>query len=261
MVRFGARDAALLDKMYASLEIVEQRARTRAALGARPGERGLEVGCGPGFLASEMAREVGPDGRIVAIDTSDDMLATARARLAREGLEARVDLALGDATRLAFPPGSFDFVVGVQVYCYVDEIEAALAEAARVLKPGGRCLIVDTDFDSCVWLSEDRERTRRMVEARTLHFAQPHLPPRLPALLRGAGLTLARAATIPLVSARYDPDSFGVSLIGVTRDIALRHGVERAEVEAWETDLRGRTGEGDWFFSLDRFLFLAVKPI
>src|SRR5215831_2307224 len=84
-VRFDAQAAARLERIYASPEIVEQRARTRAALRIRPGERGLDIGCGPGFLSCELVREVGPSGRIVGIDASPEMLEAARARAAREG--------------------------------------------------------------------------------------------------------------------------------------------------------------------------------
>ena len=57
-VKFDARAVARLEKIYASPGIVEQRARTRAALGARPGERGLDIGCGPGFLTCDLAQSL-----------------------------------------------------------------------------------------------------------------------------------------------------------------------------------------------------------
>jgi len=259
-VRFDAQAAARLERMYAAPEIVEQRARTRAALRARPGERGLDVGCGPGFLTCELAREVGPTGHVTAIDASPEMLDAARARVAREGLADRVDLGPGDAARLSFPNAAFDFVVGVQVYLYVPTIEEALAEAARVLRPGGRLIVVDTDWDSCVWLTSDRERHRRVMEAHGGRFVHAHLPPRLPGLLRAAGLTPAGVAVIPVLSLRYDPDSFSGGIIGPTRDWAIKQGVPREEAEAWEADLRGRTADGDYFFSVNRYLFVATKP-
>ncbi len=260
MRTFDAQAAARLGRIYAAPEIAEQRARTRAALGARPGERGLDIGCGPGFLACELAGEVGERGRLVAIDSSPDMLAAARERARREGVEHRVELALGDAAQLGFRSGSFDFVVAVQVYLYVPDVEGALGEAARVLRPAGRLAVVDTDWDSCVWLAGDRARHRRVMEALVADFAHPHLPPRLPGLLGKAGLALAQAAAIPVLNLRYDPDSFSAGIIGRTKESAIRRGMPREEADAWEADLRARTGDGDYFFSLNRFLFLARKP-
>jgi SAM-dependent methyltransferase len=260
MTRFDAAAAARLERIYSSPEIAAQRERTRELLGIKPGERGLEIGCGPGFLACEMAREVGAGGgAIVAIDASGDMVAAARQRAQCEELAGRIDVVPGDATRLEFAPGCFDFVVAVQVYLFVKEIELALAEAARVLRPGGRLLIVDTDWDSCVWLTSDRERHRRVLEMRAREFSQPHLPPLLPALLGRAGLRVTSVEVHPVLNLRYDPESFSGGIIDAIAKSAVKHGLDRGEAQAWADDLKSRTGEGDYFFSVNRYLFLARK--
>jgi SAM-dependent methyltransferase len=261
--KFGARDVARIEALYTAPAIAAQRARTRAVLGVRSGERGLDVGCGPAFLACELAREVGMSGRIVGVDESPEMLEAARARIAREGLGNRVEVRPGDASRLDAPSGAFDFVTAVQVYLYVADVEAALAEAARVLRPGGRLAVVDTDWDSCVWLTADRERHRRVMEGRLEHFAQPHLPARLPGLLARAGFRLAHAEAIPLLELGGGAGTFSGGLIAPTADLAVRHGIPRAEAEAWKADLLARAepgGHGEYFFSLSRFLFVATRP-
>ncbi|MBI4193882.1 MAG: tRNA (adenine(22)-N(1))-methyltransferase TrmK [Betaproteobacteria bacterium] len=257
--RFDAAGAARLDRNYASPQIVEQRRRLRAAVAACSGEAGLDVGCGPGYLACELSREVAPGGRIVAIDVSDDMLAVAGARVAREKLDSLVDVRKGDAGSLDFPDATFDFVVGAQVYCFAEDIAHAIKEAARVLRKGGRLVILDTDWDLCVWKSKDRLATRRMIEQRRSDYAHPHLPRDLPGLFHAAGLTLARVDAYPIIETRYDPESYGGDLIGSVGKAALRQGVPANEVAAWEADLRSRTGEGEYFFCVNRFIFSATK--
>jgi arsenite methyltransferase len=259
MSKFDAENVARMESMYASAPIAEQRAKTRAALALSAGEHGLEVGCGIGFLACEMAREVAPGGHVIGVDNSPDMIAAARARAEREGLSGSLEFIVGDAARLDFPSDKFDFVVAVQVYLYVAEIARALAEAARVLKPGGRLIVVDTDWDSCVWLTGDRARHRRVLEARLGELSQPHLPPLLPALLRQAGLDLTTVEVHPILNRRYESNSFGAGLIEATPRIVTKFGIDPAEAEAWVNDLRSRVAEDDYFFSLNRYLFLARK--
>src|SRR3954454_2545100 len=118
MSKFDGAGVARLERMYSTPAVVEQRARTRSALAIRPGEHGLDIGCGPGFLLCEMAREVGPQGRLVALDVSADMVEAARQRGGREDVAGRIDLRVGDATHLHLAPASFDFAAAVQVYLY-----------------------------------------------------------------------------------------------------------------------------------------------
>ena len=256
MAKFDAEGVKRLERMYGSPAIVEQRARTRAALAIQPGERGLDIGCGPGFLLCEMAAEA---GEVVGVDASPDMVEAARLRAKQKGLLNTKVLA-GDASELDMPSSSFDFATAVQVYLYVKNVERALAEAARVLKLGGRLVVVDTDWESCVWLTSDPARQRRMLDAWASQFAQPHLPPALPRLLARAGLRLEAVESFPVLNLRHEPGSFSAGIVDMLPRIVAPLGIDPTEAEAWAADLRGRTGEGDYFFSVNRYLFRARRP-
>jgi arsenite methyltransferase len=243
MLQFDEETAKQVEATYQTPDVVEQRRATRALLALRPGERVLDIGSGPGFLAAEMAAEVGPEGKVVGVDPSDSMLEMGRRR------DAPVEFVAGDAVALPFDDESFDAVASTQVYEYVADMPAALAEARRVLRTGGRLLILDTDWDSIVWHSSDRDRMLRVLEKWNDHLADPYLPRRLPGLLRDAGFDLAEATIIPILNRGPDPDAFSRGVMPV---IAKFVGDQE-----WADDLLG-LGE-DYFFSINRYVFVAYN--
>ncbi len=252
MLDFDEENSRRLVALYTTPDVVDQRRVIRAALALKPGEHVLDIGSGPGFLAGEMAEEVGADGRVHGIDPSDSMLAIAGRS------ETSVEYDRGDALALPFGDEQFDVAVSTQVYEYVDDVEGALAEVWRVLRPGGRMLVLDTDWDSIVWHSRDRERMERVLAAWNEHLADPYLPRRLPTLMRAAGLELAHAAIIPILNQGADRNTFSAGMRGLVAEfVAGRGGVTLDEASAWAEELEN-LGD-DYFFSLNRYLFVAKR--
>lgn len=116
-----------------------------------PAESVLEIGFGTGRALVELARLVGPHGRVAGIDVSDRMCRVASRRLKRAGLLDRVRLVRGDAASLPFSGGSFEAVFASFVLELFSDMElrAVLTECCRVLTPDGRlgivCLSLDRD--------------------------------------------------------------------------------------------------------------------
>ena len=242
---------------YMTPDVVEQRRAVRAALALGRGEKVLDIGSGAGLLAHELAAEVGAVGSVDGIDPSESMLALARRRRPAVGA-AEIRVVTGDACALPFADGSFDAAVATQVYEYVHDMPTALGEAFRVLRPGGRLLVLDTDWGSIVWHSGDAERTRRVLAAWDEHLVDPYLPRRLTGLLSDARFSLARCEAIPLLNLGYDPNTLSAGLMGfITKFVPGRQGLTEADAKAWADDLKGLGDE--YFFSLNRYLFLAVR--
>jgi demethylmenaquinone methyltransferase/2-methoxy-6-polyprenyl-1,4-benzoquinol methylase len=116
-----------------------QRAVDRAEVG--PGSDALDICCGTGDLAFELRRRIGPDGRVVGCDFSEPMLDLARRKSGELGLP--VEFGWADALELPYGDGSFDAVtIGFGARNLAD-LDKGLAEMARVLRPGGRLVILE----------------------------------------------------------------------------------------------------------------------
>lgn len=256
--QFDSAEAQRLDKQYAAPTLVEQRRRTLEALKLAPGERALDIGCGPGYVSLEMAARVGTSGSVVGIDTSQPMLDAAAARCAGH---ANIVFKPADATALPFEAGSFDAAVAVQIYLFVPQLERALAELARVLRPGGRAVVVDTDWDSLVWHSGDASRMHRFIEIWKRRYVDATVARLFPGYLRRAGLVVEHADAIPIVELAPDEVSYsGSQLPEVAKYVGGKGGLPPAEAQAWEADIRALAARGEYFFALNRYLFVARKP-
>jgi ubiquinone/menaquinone biosynthesis C-methylase UbiE len=257
-LQYDAEASRLIEATYTTPDVVEQRRVVRQVLALRPGERVIDIGTGPGLLAAEMAAEVGPSGLVCGIDVSEAMLALAQRRATAPGA-APVELRQADANQLPYPAASFDVAVSTQVLEYVADVPGALAEIHRVLRPGGRVLALDTDWDSIVWRSGDDERMERVLAAWAEHLVDPHLPRALKGSLERASFEVAPPQVVPLLNVGFDQATYSAGLLGITAKFVVgRKGLTAEEVDAWAADLRGLGAEA--FFSLNRYLFVATKP-
>jgi ArsR family transcriptional regulator len=188
------RSGADWDEMRAlDLPAAEVERRLMALLPDGRLGRALDIGTGTGRLLEVLAPRVDAG---LGIDASRTMLALARVRLARADF-SHCSVRLADMYALPLPDASYDLVLLQMVLHYAEDPEAAVAEARRVLAPGGRLLVVDL-------APHERADLRALMGHRALGFSDEDMQ----ALLQGAGLTTGAAVPVlggPELSVRIWP--------------------------------------------------------
>lgn len=249
--------AERLEAVYLGPDIVSQRKDTLQRIAIQKGERVLDIGSGPGFLTSEIAAQTGPDGCVFGVDISKQMVERSSQRNVHEWLTYQC----ADATALPFENDYFDAIVSTQVAEYVPDIDAFLSETQRVLRPGGRALILATDWEGVCWHSEYPERMKKVLEAFAPHCADSTLPRTLAARLRKAGLVVNDVSYFSIVNVdRYEGCYGGGIVPFIVAYVKGQNTVPEQELEAWAEEQADLDARGEHFFSTGRFSFSISKP-
>ncbi|MGI9648854.1 MAG: methyltransferase domain-containing protein [Acidimicrobiia bacterium] len=254
---FDEETAARLEKLYSAGDVVRRRRLVLEALDAAPGESILDVGCGPGFYVADLAGAVGDGGRVTGVDSSPAMLAGAAGRTTAQ---TNVTLLEGSATDLPLDDGAVDAVISVQVFEYVEDVDRALDEVHRVLRPGGRMVLWDIDWSTLSWYSDDPERMDRVMRSWDEHLADPVLPRTLAASMAGAGFENVAARGHAFVNRDVGPDSYSGGIVPLVEDYVAGRGITADEAHEWRAELRELSEAGRYFFSVVQFCFAATRP-
>lgn len=167
---------------------------TIAESGARPGQVILDLAGGTGDLTREFAKKVGKSGHVVLADINEKMLRRGRERLIDEGIVGNVEYVQADAEQLPFPDNYFDCITIAFGLRNVTDKPAALRSMYRVLKPGGKCMVLEfskpvvpllnTIYDKYsfhiipklgAWVSGDEASYQYLVESIRMHPDQESL--------------------------------------------------------------------------------------
>ncbi len=196
---------------FLSLRTVEQMDLPR-------GGRVLDVACGPGASTLAAAESVGPQGRVIALDSSDQMLGMVSERASDHGLE-NVDVQLGDMAQLDAAPQSFDAVISVLGVFYVPDIQALVSALWRILKPGGQLAITtlgEGAFESAFGIWKSAVRAERPGAPLTFSWERTEDPDSVRALIEGAGVTNPTLRLEPREVPIPTPDDWWLAVMGTS---------------------------------------------
>ena len=226
----------------------------------KPGDRVLDLGCGPGTDTVALGREVGPTGQVHGVDYDEAMVAQANARAQAEGVGAWVSHHHASASALPWPTGFFDASRSERVFQHLLDPERAFDELLRVTKPGGPLVVIDGDWATLTIDSDETDIERRLVQ---FHAAQmmnnPFSGRRLYRMFRSRGLQ----------DLDIDVQAVFLTDVALARQIlrldqiaaeALAAGViDSEESRRWQASLTRATASGHFFASANAVMVSGRK--
>lgn len=246
--------AQIQQTMSATRDIAARRMAVLHELAPRRGERVIEIGCGAGLCLREIALATGPHGLALGLDVSADQIAAATRECA--GVPGVATL-VGDVAALDYPGGVFDAAIALQAIEYVADAPGALSQIRRVLKPGGRLVILATNWDSDYWHGAPPELTAAVVGAWKGHLPWPNLPAVLGPMLQRAGFGGLRQTPVPVVNSGYADAGMAQPMAELMAGFARGQGLG-PEAAAWLAALAAADATGEFFFSSVPILTTAI---
>jgi arsenite methyltransferase len=251
---YNAEMAVQQERMARTKDMVRQRSEHMRVLSPKPSEHILELGSGNGIFARELVEYVGSDGHVIGLDSSEAILEMAR-HVCPDG-----EFVVGDAQDLPFEDATFDAIVAAQLFCFLGDVDRALKEASRVLKPGGRIVILDTDWDTLIWRNGNPDLMVRMLAAYKAVYVDAHLPRSLRQRLVQTGFSNIEIDSFVVLNTNFGDDTyakqtagFAISIMGDSLEFTAK------EQASWLEDQERLDKDGGFFFSLNRYLFAGSR--
>ncbi len=218
----------------------------------------VDLGCGTGVAAREIAGRENFSGRVLGVDLSSHLIDLAHRLSKQEGKGDRIEFQAGDTRKLALPDSSFDAVVAHTLVSHVDDPLAVLKEAARLVKTDGLIGIFDGDYASLTFSHENPDKGREYDEAiQQAVITQPRVMRQMPRLLREAGLELV--SSFSYVLAETGRAEFWIPALESFRKLIPKSGTMTSEeINGW-VDARLRESDESVFFGASNFYAYVAK--
>ena len=247
--------ARILELRAADPQQVAMRVSYQSEIELRAGTVLLEVGCGTGPVSRALA-QLRTDCQVFGVDPSPFFLTTA-GRLA-EGI-ANLQFRQGDARQLPFDPGTFDVLVFHTTLCHVPALDEALAEAHRVLRPGGQLVIFDADYSTtsvAVSTADPLQACATATVEAIVH--DPYLVQKLAASIQRAGFTVRTVRSYGYHG--VTDASYMLTIVDRSADVLASTGRIGSDLAAaLKNEARRRVETGTFFGHLAYASVIAVR--
>jgi arsenite methyltransferase len=259
---FDEKLAAQLHRLFQTEALQKLRRQYFELFRVNPGELILDVGCGTGANAMALLTHNQGKCRVVGLDNSEPMLAIGRKNLESFSYGSNMSFEVGDGHEIPFPDGHFDAAMIIQVLEYSKEPIRMLTEVKRVLRKGGRLFVADTDWDTVVWNSNQKDRTREIVRLWADHEADGWQGRKIPQYLKEAGFSSLEGGVFVITESSFGENDYCYNFTArIMRDYLVRsEKMSAADVDSWLDDLRAKDRAGHFYFSINRYAFVASSP-
>ena len=225
-----------------------------APLDLREGSRVLDYGCGPGFVSQGMGEIVASTGHVYGVDINARFVDDASSRAAAAD---NVSFHLLDGDRIPLADSSLDRVLCKNVLEYVPNVRKTIHEFIRVLEPGGRVLLIDSDWRFVAVEPWGAQRTRQFFDAAAIAFKEPEIGRKLRALLLESGF----AEVDVTVQAGVDTEGGSLSVLRNMASYAreVDSGVD-IDVDSMIEEAESAIANDRYLFCLPQFRVTGIKP-
>jgi ubiquinone/menaquinone biosynthesis C-methylase UbiE len=220
----------------------------------QPGAQVLDVGCGMGADALDLAAAVGETGHVTGVDFSETLIAEAIRRAANRSLS--ITFEVGDAQALRFPDHSFDAVRTERMLMHVPNPEQALSEMSRVLRHRGCMAVHDFDWETQFCDSPYKDTARKIALSFCDGLKHGWIGRRLPRLFREIGMTEI-AVSYKTVTITYD--FLGLLLGGHVAHAVSKGILPEQEANLWWTHLAQANAQGTFLYGFTAFTVSGTK--
>jgi len=255
-MKFNGNASRLQQKMAASSAGVARRLAVMNALNLRSGDTVLDVGCGAGHLVEDISLAVGAGGKAFGLDPSQTQLKNA---LVRCDALKNTQFLCAKADNIDLDNGSFDAIASIQTLDYIPDVDATLAEVARLLKPKSQFVNVSVLWDHFKFYGAQEKLNNMMHEAFKAHCPHQMLPMELPGKLAKHGIDHLRNESLAFVATKRHANSPAAYAEMVVANFAITQGVEVEKVQQWQAELAQAEIDGRFGFTSFPVLTVGYK--
>ncbi len=220
----------------------------------------LDLGCGTGFAAREIARRPQFKGKVVGIDISPQLTELASKFADEERVSSRVEFRVGDSRSLDLENDSFDVVIAHTLISHLPDPNALIEEMIRLAKPGGLVAIYDGDYASLTYSNPDAQQGKAIDELIVSSIVtQPRILRQLPLFLTVAGLEILKAFAY-VVSDIGKADFWAPSVESMRKLLPAAKTMTAEEADTWVNERNQESENGTFFASSNYYSYVARKP-